>query len=182
MATDHHGLTDRFKIVFEKLPKGVQRFSAWTIAIGYLFGLPCAFAWSTGTGVPGFFFAFFALLFIGQAWSIYLGIRSKFWPTTEGMVLSSRVARYADSEDSSFWYDPKVRYRYTVADLDYKNDNLSFKQSYHTPDKAFAESIAAKYPPSGTVTVYYKPNRPSHSTLETGLGDGWPWLLLVLFY
>ena len=71
---------------------------------------------------------------------------------------------------------------WAVAGQDYENVTLSFKQDSHTPSKEYAESIVAKYPPGGAVTVYYKPNSPSYSTLETGLGDGWPWLLLILFF
>jgi len=59
----------------------------------------------------------------------------------------------------------------------YENVTLSFKQDSHTPNKEYAESIVAKYPPGGSVTVYYKPNSPSYSTLDTGLGDGWLWHL-----
>ena len=182
MKTNRRSITDKFKIIFEKLPKGVQKGLSWTIAILYLFGLPYAFSSITRTGIPGFFFALFLLFFLGQAWSIYIGLRSKYWPKTQGTVISSRVARYADSEGPGFWYDPKVFYNYSVAGQNYENVTLSFKQDSHTPNKEYAESIVAKYPPGGSVTVYYKPNSPSYSTLDTGLGDGWRWRFGKIFW
>ncbi|MDX2441130.1 MAG: DUF3592 domain-containing protein [Desulfobacterales bacterium] len=75
--------------------------------------------------------------------------------------------------DAELWYGPKVFYSYSVAGQNYENVTLSFKQDSHTQSKEYAESIIAKYPPGGAVTVYYKPNSPSNSTIETGLGDGW---------
>ena len=84
--------------------------------------------------------------------------------------------------DAEFWYGPIVFYSYSVAGQKYENVTLSFKQDSHTQSKEYAESIVAKYPPGGAVTVSYRPNNPSNSTIETGLGDGWPWLLLILFF
>ncbi len=96
-----------------KLPAGIRKVWNWLFAFMYLIGLPAGFAFISHTGIAGYFFALFLLLFFGQAWSIYLAVRSRFWPTTQGKVVSSRVARYLDSETAgAYWYDPKISYRY----------------------------------------------------------------------
>jgi uncharacterized protein DUF3592 len=74
--------------------------------------------------------------------------------------------------DAEIWYGPKVFYSYSVDGESYENLTLSFKQDSHTQSKEYAESIVAKYPPGGAVTVSYRPNSPSNSTIETGLGGG----------
>ncbi len=171
-------------MVIGKLPPGLQKVWSWLFAFLYLIGLPAGFARISHTGLPGYLFALFLLLFIGQGWSMYLAARSKFWPTTQGTVVSSRVARYLDSETAGkYWYGPKITYRYQVDGREYENNLLSFKEApVHTPDRQYAKSIAAKYPRGSKVTVYYKPDSPSYAALEPGLGDAWPWLLLVLFF
>ena len=161
----------------------IEKARTRAFAFLYLLGVPVGFAWISQTGIPGYCFALFLLLFIGQAWSIYLGFRSRFWPTAQGTVLSSSVASYLDSEiPNSYWYDPKVLYRYTVDGQEYENNILSFKEYIHTPDKKFAESIAAKYPSGSNVTVYYKPNSPTYSALEPDVAEAWPWLLLIVLF
>ena len=57
MKINHRSITGRFKILFLKLPKGVQKGLAWTIAVFYLFGLPYTFSSITRTEVSGFLFA-----------------------------------------------------------------------------------------------------------------------------
>ncbi len=165
-----------------KTPAGIRKLWSWLFACMYLIGLPAGFAVLTGTATAGFVFALCALLFIGQAWSITPALRTRFWPSVAGKVISVRITRQRDGKPAGAWrYTPEITYRYSVDGRTYENGLLSFSRPpVSTPDRQQAKAIAARYPRESRVRVYYNPRRPEYAALEAGPGVR-AWLLLVCF-
>ena len=152
-----------------------------TLTATYIFGLPGALAWITNTSWAGFFFFMSLLLFLGQIWSIYQGVQSKKWPTAEGIVIQSYV-RISPGGDSGDIYEPRISYGYSISGKPYESNSISYKQNPNTTSRGPADNVISKYPKGSRVRVYYDPDNPTNAVLETGLGDGWPYLLLMLFF
>ncbi len=165
-----------------KPPAAIRKLWNWLFAFVYLIGLPAGFALLTDSGTAGFIFALFTLLFVGQAWSIYPALRTRFWPSVSGKVVSVRIERHRDTGPAGTWrYTPTITYRYTVNGRAYENGLLSFSRPpVQTPDRQRAKAVAARYPRGSRVRIYYNPRQPEHAALETGLGAR-PWLLLLFF-
>lgn len=90
----------------------------------------------------------------------------QFWPTAEGLVTDSHVV-----ENRS--YHPKVIYEYEVAGQQYEGVSSLMVPGFggkRKRDEVARKEIAA-YWPGRTVTVYYNPDNPSRSQLDTRL----PW-------
>ncbi len=166
----------------QKTSPGIRKLWSWLFACVYLVGLPAGFALLSGSGTAGFVFALFTLLFIGQAWSIAPALRTRFWPSVPGKVVSVRVTRHRDAKPAGAWrFTPEITYRYSVDGRTYENGRLSFSRPpVSTPDRQHAKAVAARYPRGNRVRVYYDPRRPEYAALETGPGIR-PWLLLAGF-
>lgn len=162
------------------MPNDAKKLLGCTFLAAYIFGLPGLMAWLTNTSWAGFLFFLFLFLFIGQIWSIRKGLRCKNWPTAEGKVIRSRI-RVSPGGDSGDTYEPIIWYSFKVSDKTYESNTVSFKQNPNTTSRGLAEDVISKYPKDAILQVYYDPKKPHNSTLETGLGDGWPILLLMLF-
>ena len=94
---------------------------------------------------------------------------SRNWPTVEGIVVSSEVARVRDSQDNiGFNYKPEVLYEYLVDGVKYSSNNIDFGQP-SSSNSSYARKIVNRYPDGKKVIVYYKPSNPDVATLEPGL-------------
>lgn len=133
----------------------------------------------SNTEAAGYIFFMFFLLAMDQIRVISQGRRSMSWPTTEGVIIRSYVS-FDPGGDSSETYGPRVGFKYTVLGKEYENYEISYKQEPETNDKGSAEEVIARYPNGKAVKVYYLPKNPQISVLEPGLGDGWPFLVLLL--
>jgi len=108
------------------------------------------------------------------------------WPTTEAVVLESRVFTLRELRDSfggltttgstSGGYVPFVRYEYSVDGETYVNVRVS---PFDGPirRRRYAERIADSYEENTRVTVPYDPTDPSRSFLRT-----WTWSTRLLFF
>lgn len=144
-----------------------------------IFFLPGVLAWATNTGWVGYIFFMFFLLTINQVDTIYQSSKSKNWPTTEGVITSSSVS--VDSGgDSVDTYGPRVSFRYSVSGKEYENNTIFYKQEPETNDRSTAQNVISRYPEGDTVNVHYHPRNPQISVLETGLGAGWPFIVLLI--
>ncbi len=110
---------------------------------------------------------FFVIL--GIAW-IFWGKASTSWPTTEGIILESRVIESTTVSTtrrghitSSITYTPHVVYRYRVAGKSYKSDRICFGALDES-----TWSIVNRYPVGKKVKVHYNPKDPGDSVLEPG--------------
>lgn len=95
------------------------------------------------------------------------------WPTTQGAIhkfeLIKNVSRSSGIRSTS--YVPDLEYQYTVMGEVFTGKRLSFGTKNFTYDQS--QEIAAKYPVSARIPVYYNPQKASDSVLEmTPMGAG----------
>ena len=94
--------------------------------------------------------------------------------TTKGTVLSSEVGIGQSVNHTSAgvssrlkeMYFPNVHYEYRVNGTDYENDNF-WQERVQINQIEKIEALVAKYPAGSSVTVYYNPDNPSNSFLES---------------
>jgi len=111
---------------------------------------------------------------------IYLNIRAKRkiaesqqWPTIAGAVVSSEVQRMSstDSEgDTTYYYQPKVEYSYSVMGTAYTGKRLTF--AAQGSSQKSAQAVVQRYPVGATVTVHYNPQKPAEAVLEVQATSG----------
>jgi Protein of unknown function (DUF3592) len=99
--------------------------------------------------------------------------KSAHWPTTSGVITTSRV-QFLD-RSGSVWtrrrfegYLGDVQYRYHAGAGDYLGSRLSFAQAHVACAECWQDAIRP-YPVGKTVTVYYDPRNPASAVLEPGL-------------
>lgn len=98
-------------------------------------------------------------------------MRSKSWPTTEGVVLASDVVSTHSSEGGTS-YRADVAYRYNVGERTYTNDLVAFGAKNSFGGYGGAVKTADKYVPGSPVRVHYDPNKPQTAVLETRSAAG----------
>jgi hypothetical protein len=120
-----------------------------------------------------FFFLIFFAVGAGLSywgWTILQDARaSASWPSVQGQVTSSEVERSTSEGDTS--YLPQVDYAYTVNDVSYRGDRITFGQNSYGSRRG-AEEVVARYPVGQTVAVYYDPVEPDSAVLEPGVSSG----------
>ena len=82
------------------------------------------------------------------------------WPTTEGEVVEAWMSRNLGAH---------VRYRYTVAGIDYESDRIRLVRKFWSDGRS---EIVARYPEGRRVMVAYDPLDPSNAVLEPGTSWG----------
>lgn len=84
------------------------------------------------------------------------------WPSTLGMVTSSRIEMRSSSEGGSTPY-PMVNYSYQVSGQPYQGNKVM-----PGPDVggSGARKVVERYPAGAQVMVYYNPEKPSEALLE----------------
>jgi hypothetical protein len=112
--------------------------------------------------------------------------RFRRFQTATGTVLHTFVKEFkVEREDNDRRYRrrryttmfmPVVEYRYSVGGVDQLSRSIRLSGET-SGSKAYAEGIAAKYPGGASVKVYYDPDKPDSSALQTP--SNWFWLLLV---
>lgn len=93
---------------------------------------------------------------------IWLGSASRRWPVVDGEILISSVV---PDDDVSF--RPKVQYLYSVGDLEYQSETVTFKG--FEASEEIADKIASSYQRGSKVPVYYHPRHPKWAVLEPGV-------------
>lgn len=124
---------------------------------------------AAGCATTFFLMAIFLAVGIGLSfwgWSVLENARvSESWPTTDGEILSSTVRVDTDEDGTSYFGD--VTFRYSVDDIVYTSDNVSFGQ--YGGNRDHAEEIVARYPAGSGVTVHYDPADVETAVLEPGV-------------
>lgn len=91
-------------------------------------------------------------------------LASSKWPTADGKVTSSKVFL---NPESTRYYHPEISYQYTVNDLPYTADKLSYHGGSFS--KGEAQLKADEYSVGKEVLVYYNPSDPHQAVLERGV-------------
>lgn len=92
--------------------------------------------------------------------SIYQSLRTRNFPTAEGVILP------LITED-----DPDITYQYRVNDRDYVETGAYFGGGLSQNQSL--DDTYAKYPPESRVQVYYNPDDPTDSALERPDSQHW---------
>lgn len=124
---------------------------------------------------------FWFLLFIGIGlWFLILHLsaavrclKSKSWSSVEGTIITSsideEVSRDPDSE-RKINYRLRISYSYEVGGARYVSSRVAFDESTgYIFTKKETSKRQARYPTGKQIKVYYDPNKPQRSTLETNM-------------
>ncbi len=96
---------------------------------------------------------------------------SESWPSEQGVILSSKISVNSGSDSTTYGAD--VTYRYKVKGNTYENDKVTASE-VSTSNRGRAKKIVKRYRVGKKVAVYYDPDDPEESVLETGLtGASW---------
>ncbi len=128
------------------------------------------------TPAKAFFFTriFPAIFILVGGITVYLGISdmllakaSNGWPNTQGAISASEMEYHRDS-DGGGTYHARILYDYEVFGVLYSNDRIAYGD-YGSSNPSHARSIVNRYSKQLPVTVYYQPEHPQESVLETGI-------------
>ena len=116
------------------------------------------------------FFAFGPGIIGFNLYNAYWGMRAESWPSTKGIVTSSRVEKsFMENRNGGSFYNAVVTYDYIVDGRTYSNDRVRYgKVSTSLQDAREKESV---YHKGAVVAVHYSPDNHSRSVLETGLNN-----------
>lgn len=123
---------------------------------------------------------FVLLLLVVSGWTSFYGINKittawsiKNWPTAEGEIIFSEVETKLmsdSSEDVKELFRIKIDFKYTVDNKVYHCDEVKHgSSSFYDSNKNGKMRIVETYPAGKIVTVFYNPESPSNSVLETGI-------------
>ncbi len=107
--------------------------------------------------LAGLFLTYFAINNAIDAYS------TKNWPTAEGTIITSEVAR------SSSRYVPHIVYVYTLDTVEYTSDKVGLTNYAQYKRESDAKVEADKYPVNTKVTVYYNPINVNEAILKPGI-------------
>ncbi|MEK7560409.1 MAG: DUF3592 domain-containing protein [Patescibacteria group bacterium] len=120
--------------------------------------------------------ALFIMGIVGALLTIFLGIpmatnafESKGWPTVDGVITVSNFTTNQDRDDGSVTYGASIAYDYTVNGAAHTGSTVHFGQ-YSTSDPSYGRGIVSRYPVGKQVRVFYDPDDPAKSVLESGAG------------
>jgi hypothetical protein len=93
------------------------------------------------------------------------------WPTTEGVITTSRIASSHQTSTEKGWrenryeYEVQVQYSYNVDGVSYSSNRLRIRPSKYSSESTARRELK-EYPPGQRVRVYYNPQEPERSLLK----------------
>jgi hypothetical protein len=93
---------------------------------------------------------------------------TKEWPTVDGTIIRSELRKSRNSEGNNM-YSADVSYKYQVNGFDFTETGISSVSS-RTSMKSSVKKTLKKYAVGTKVKVFYDPEFPNTSVLETGTG------------
>lgn len=106
------------------------------------------------------------LSIIFWGWRMYVANQSMNWKETAGVVTHSYVAPYGGNTRG--YYQAVVFYDYSVNGVKYQGRRIYINDTYSNKPSEL-QSLAALYPISSTVPVFYDPAAPSRAVLKPGI-------------
>jgi len=117
-----------------------------------------------------------ALLYLG--FDTYLNSKScANWPTTKGIVLESEIYEvWGIVNKNTKHNEAHIKYKYSVNSKEYTSEKVSYR-NIKKPTL-----VVKKYPKGKEIIVYYKPNNPKISVIETGFSNkSYLWFGMAVF-
>lgn len=104
---------------------------------------------------------------------LYLHITSsktKNWKHVKGKILISNIDNINyTGEDADLSYKAKVKYQYNLNGKNYLSKKIFYGDYIRSNMSYRAKKVIKKYGKDEIVTVYYNPDNPEESVLETGI-------------
>jgi len=130
--------------------------------------------------IPGIVFSIFGILMLFFLFLRFdLFFRSKKWPSVEGTIETSRL-HVEDKEDDSghhfFLCSGEISYRYQIEENEYIAREPVHVES---TDRQSANELVAAYSVGKRVDVFYNPQEPQESTLDTKSREHWSVYLAI---
>jgi hypothetical protein len=104
---------------------------------------------------------------------------SKDWPSVQGKITESKIE--TSRKDKKTYYSLSITYEYEVNGKKYQSNDINIVDPSSSTSKASIKKTINKYPLHSIVKVYYDPDFPETTVLETG-SDLLVWFLLRLPY
>ena len=123
-----------------------------------------------GLGIGGYLLAF-----VLGASVLNEGKISEAWPSTTGVIIESklssrRVTGSTKNAGSHTRYFPIVKYTYELEGTEFTGDRIRIGGL--EGDEAEIRRVLAEYPVGSEVRVFYSPDAPQQSVLQTGIFGG----------
>lgn len=115
--------------------------------------------------LAGFAMATYGVLFVVEAQG------SVQWPTVQGEIVRSEVARIRYSD--GLRYEPDVHYRYEVDGVSHEGTRISFNErsrAVRENNEYDVKRLVNMYPLGEICEVHYDPSDAANATLEAGVG------------
>ncbi|MDR0232143.1 MAG: DUF3592 domain-containing protein [Dysgonamonadaceae bacterium] len=106
------------------------------------------------------------ILIVRFIYIFILSKRTKKWEITKGEIISSKIQ---ESLDFGAGYRAVIRYKYTIEEKEYLSNRIFYGDSIQKNSPKSAKTLVNKYINGEKVTVYYNPQYPNKSVLETGV-------------
>jgi Protein of unknown function (DUF3592) len=108
------------------------------------------------------------VLLLRSIWHLLTGLESRSWPTTQGIVMASKLQEDREADGDRF-FRASVSYRFTVGGCEFVGNRACFGDSDLTSWSWAARKIVNRYRPGDAVTVHYDPSKPREAVLEPGV-------------
>ena len=105
--------------------------------------------------------------------SVYWGYESKSWPTTEGVIIDSRIA----GSTRIIGRRAFIKYEYFVEGKKYVSPMVSY--TWKCIDYQGSIDVLLEYPQDTKVMVYFDPDDPKNAVLKTEISGRITWMFLV---
>lgn len=116
-------------------------------------------------------FALAAIIVSITAWTGYRNaLGSTDWPTTEGIVIESRIVGVGGGRPDS-GLRTRVRYLYAVNGVKHEGWRITYQRKRGDLSADHAQNVLERYPSDEKIKVHYHPDRPGISVLEPGPGS-----------
>lgn len=125
------------------------------------------------------FIAIGCVALLPVSYFIYLGLKSRLWPTRMAMITynSLAVKKAGYWEGRSLLGGNLIKYRYNVERVDYENNQITTADLIVKLMVA-SDELLANFPEKEMLEIYYNPKKPQQSLLISGLTK-WHFLPLV---
>jgi len=119
--------------------------------------------------LPGILALVGALMIFSSVRARKAAERAATWPSIPGLVTSAELVTHrhhnSKSHVTTYTYEPKVEYSYTVLGTPYTGKRLAYGPASYARNKA--DEIMARYPQGQSVSVYYNTEDPAESVLDS---------------
>ena len=96
-----------------------------------------------------------------------LSKRNKKWKITEGEIISSKTQE--SYFDEGVMYKAFIQYKYVIREKEYFSNRIFYGDYIGKNFSKSVKTLVNKYVKGGKILVYYNPQHPNQSVLETGV-------------